>query len=79
VRYAAALAATRTVAREVATTRRRLRALNEHWLPRLRAELHALELTLEELERAEDGIRRRASRTADDGMRKRPTRSPHDG
>jgi V/A-type H+-transporting ATPase subunit D len=75
VRHAAALAATRTVAREVVTTRRRLRALNDHWLPRLQAELHALELTLEELERAEDGIRRRAARPTD-GPGKRPTRSP---
>jgi V/A-type H+-transporting ATPase subunit D len=60
VRHAAALAAARAVAREVATTRRRLRALDERWLPRLRAELHALELELEELERMEDGTRRRA-------------------
>lgn len=70
VRHAAALAATLAVAREVATTRRRLRALDDRWLPRLRGELHALELDLEELERAEAGTRRRAGR-----RRPIPTRS----
>jgi V/A-type H+-transporting ATPase subunit D len=61
VRHAAALGAAEAVAREVATSRRRLRALHERRLPDLRAELHALELDLEERERAEDGDRRRAS------------------
>lgn len=64
VRHAVALAACRAVAREVTTTRHRLRALDERRLPRLRAELHALELDLEELERAEDGTRRRATSAA---------------
>jgi V/A-type H+-transporting ATPase subunit D len=62
VRHAAALAATDAVAREIATTRRRLRALNQRWLPRLDAELAAITLELEERERAEDALRRRARR-----------------
>lgn len=62
MRFAAALAAARTLGREIDTTRRLLRALDDRWLPRLRAELHALELDLEEHERAEDRVRRRAAR-----------------
>lgn len=72
VQHAAALAATRAVAREVATSRRRLRALQERRLPDLRAELHALELDLEEHERAEDGTRRRASTASDADRRAAP-------
>jgi len=63
VRHAAALAATDAVAQEIATTRRRLRALHQRWLPRLAAELDAITLELEERERAEDVLRRRARRT----------------
>ena len=48
-------------------TRRRLRALDKRWLPRLRDELVRLELTLEQTEQ-EDTLRlRRAAATTADG------------
>ena len=62
VRHAAALAATGAVAQEIETTRRRLRALDQRWLPRLDAELAAITLQLDEREHAEDTLRRRARR-----------------
>jgi V/A-type H+/Na+-transporting ATPase subunit D len=48
---AAAQSASRTVEREVHTTRLRARALNRHWLPLLRQELARIELELEEQDR----------------------------
>jgi V/A-type H+-transporting ATPase subunit D len=70
VRFAAAGAAVQVVAAELATTRQRQRALRKHWIPRLRAALLAVDLELEEQERAE-AVRRRwaagvESRSADD-------------
>jgi V/A-type H+/Na+-transporting ATPase subunit D len=63
VRHAAAAAAARTVDAEVSATRQRLRAIEDRWIPRLRAALAAVELALDELEHA-DGVRlRRAAAT----------------
>ncbi|MGW2374722.1 MULTISPECIES: V-type ATP synthase subunit D [Kitasatospora] len=62
VRAAAAYAAHRTAARlvgeETARTRRRVRALRRHWIPRLTAELAAVEQAVEQAEH-EDAVRRR--------------------
>lgn len=58
VRAAAAEDAVRRLDAEIAVTRRRLRALDKRWLPRLRAELVRLELTLEQSEQ-EDALRLR--------------------
>jgi vacuolar-type H+-ATPase subunit D/Vma8 len=46
-------AAVRRIDAEVAATRRRLRAVRDRWVPRLTAELQAVELGLAELEQAE--------------------------
>ncbi len=57
----------RRIEAEIAVTRRRLRALDRRWLPRLHDELRRLELTLEQSEQ-EDGLRlRRAATTASRG------------
>ncbi|MEU8514646.1 V-type ATP synthase subunit D [Kitasatospora sp. NPDC048722] len=72
VRAAAAYAAHRTAARmveeEAARTRRRVRALRRHWIPRLTAELAAVEQAVEQTEH-EDAVRRRwaADRTGGTG------------
>lgn len=58
VAHAAATAALRAVQAEVRTTRRRSRALEERWVPRLDAALRELALALEEQEH-DDGVRRR--------------------
>jgi len=63
VRTAAAQEAVRRLDAEIAVTRRRLRALDKRWLPRLRDELVRLELALEQTEQ-EDALRlRRAAAT----------------
>jgi V/A-type H+-transporting ATPase subunit D len=54
-RHGAAAFAVRRIDAEVLATRRRLRALEERWLPRLRDALHRLEVGLEEEELAEGG------------------------
>lgn len=64
VRHAAALAALRVVDREIATTRQRVRALDRRWIPQLRQAIAALELALEEQDRAEGLTRRRARNRA---------------
>ncbi|MGW2642853.1 V-type ATP synthase subunit D [Streptomyces sp. NPDC001348] len=51
-------AAAELLAAEAARTRQRVRALRRHWIPRLRRELAAVELTLEEAEH-EEAVRRR--------------------
>jgi V/A-type H+/Na+-transporting ATPase subunit D len=51
--HAAARSALDIVERELKATRLRARALNRHWLPRLRDELARIELQLEEQDRAE--------------------------
>ncbi|MCQ4080608.1 V-type ATP synthase subunit D [Streptomyces sp. RB6PN25] len=56
--YAAARAATRIIGAEVLATRRRVRALRRHWIPRLTEQLAATELALEQTEH-EDAVRRR--------------------
>lgn len=67
VRTAAAEEAVRRIEAEIAVTRRRLRALDRRWLPRLQDELIRLELTLEQSEQ-EDGLRlRRAVASASRG------------
>jgi V/A-type H+-transporting ATPase subunit D len=53
VAHAVAHAAARVVAAEVVTTRGRLRAIEDRWIPELEAGLHALDVALDELERAE--------------------------
>ncbi|MGW2209713.1 V-type ATP synthase subunit D [Streptomyces sp. NPDC001781] len=62
VRAAAELAARQAaadlLAAEAERTRRRVRALRRHWIPRLQAELSAVELALEEVEH-EEAVRRR--------------------
>lgn len=58
VAYAVAAAAAEVVSTEVATTRGRLRAIQDRWVPRLERALQALELTLDESERA-DAVRLR--------------------
>lgn len=63
VRTAAAEEAVRRLDAEIAVTRRRLRALDKRWLPRLRDELVRLDLALEQAEQ-EDTLRlRRAAST----------------
>jgi V/A-type H+-transporting ATPase subunit D len=72
VRHAAAAAAGRRVAAEIATTRQRVRALERHWIPRLQAALAAAELQMEELEHA-DAVRRHwAAGTAPTNAPERP-------
>ncbi|WNM32126.1 V-type ATP synthase subunit D [Streptomyces sp. Li-HN-5-11] len=56
--HAAQQAAADLLAAEAARTRQRVRALNRHWIPRLRRELTAVELALEEAEH-EEAVRRR--------------------
>ena len=58
VRHAVAEGAARVVAAEEAATRRRLRAIEERWVPRLEEALAGVELALEEREHAE-GVRLR--------------------
>ncbi|MFD0623266.1 V-type ATP synthase subunit D [Streptomyces sanglieri] len=50
-------AATDLLAAEAERTRQRVRALRRHWIPRLRSELTAVELALEEAEH-EEAVRR---------------------
>ncbi|MEU0644979.1 V-type ATP synthase subunit D [Streptomyces umbrinus] len=56
--YAAAHAAAELIGAEVISTRRRVRALRRHWIPRLRDALTAADLALEQSEH-EDAVRRR--------------------
>jgi len=58
VQHAVTLAALQVLQAEEAATRRRVRALNERWRPRLASALHDTELVLEEQEHAE-GVRLR--------------------
>ncbi|MGR6584809.1 V-type ATP synthase subunit D (plasmid) [Rhodococcus qingshengii] len=53
VQHAAAAAALRVVQAEELSTRRRLRAITEHWIPLLEGALSDLELALEEQDRTE--------------------------
>jgi V/A-type H+-transporting ATPase subunit D len=62
-RHAAAAGALARVSHEVALTRRRLRAIERRWIPRLEGALADLETTLEQRER-EDGARLRRAREA---------------
>lgn len=61
--HAVAQAALRMIEAEEAATRRRLRAIDDRWLPLLGSTLKAAELGLEEQEHA-DGVRLRWSRAA---------------
>ncbi|GAB2467317.1 V-type ATP synthase subunit D [Streptosporangium sandarakinum] len=60
VEHAAAAEAARILTEEEAMTGRRIRALRDLLLPRLEAELAAVELALDELERSDDARVRRA-------------------
>ena len=62
-RHAAVAAALRGVEAEAAATRQRVRALERHWIPRLRAAEAALKLQMAELEDA-DAVRRRRAAAA---------------
>jgi V/A-type H+-transporting ATPase subunit D len=53
VHHAAAHEAERRVAREIAITRQRIRALQHRWIPHLTAAIKDIDLTLEEMERAD--------------------------
>lgn len=53
VQLAALLAARRTIDTEIAITRRRIRSLRQHWIPRLTEALAQVEFELAEQERAE--------------------------
>jgi V/A-type H+-transporting ATPase subunit D len=66
--HAAATAAVEALDAEVRTTRRRLRALRERWLPRLDAAQTALGEALEQQER-EEGVRLRWAASRDGGWR----------
>jgi len=57
-RHAAASAALRTIDAELLATRRRLRAVQDRWIPRLESTLARIRLALDEQERAE-GVRLR--------------------
>jgi len=57
-RHAAALTALRTIEAELLATRRRLRAVEDRWIPRLESTLARIRLALDEQERAE-GVRLR--------------------
>jgi V/A-type H+-transporting ATPase subunit D len=61
VQHAAVAAATRTVADEIAATSQRLRAIEDRWIPRLRATLAEVELALDESEQADAARLRRAA------------------
>ena len=65
VRTAAAEDAVRRLDAEIAVTRRRLRALDKRWLPRLRDELGRLELALEQAEQEDASRLRRAATTTE--------------
>jgi V/A-type H+/Na+-transporting ATPase subunit D len=62
--HAAAEAALRVVATEVAATRHRLRAVTERWIPKLETGLRERNRQLEETELAETARLRRATRPA---------------
>jgi len=61
-RHAAATAAVRAVEHEVRTTRYRLRAVQDRWIPRLEQALADAIFTIEELERADAARLRLAAR-----------------
>ena len=63
VQHAVAETALRCVLAEATATRRRVRAIEDRWLPQLRSALADVELTLEEQERA-DAVRLRWSLSA---------------
>lgn len=71
VRTAAAEEALRRLDAEIAVTRRRLRALDKRWIPRLRDELARLELALEQAEQ-EDTLRLRRAAQPREGRRPMP-------
>ncbi|MET7426329.1 V-type ATP synthase subunit D [Dactylosporangium sp. NPDC005555] len=68
-RHAAAAAALRAVGDELARTRRRVRAVERHWVPRLEAALAAVVLQLAELEAGEAASRRATGGAAGPGGR----------
>ncbi|MGX4688057.1 V-type ATP synthase subunit D [Streptomyces sp. JNUCC 63] len=67
--YAAARTAAELIAVEAERTRQRVRALRRHWIPRLRRELAAVELALEEAEH-EEAVRRHWAATSHDRPRR---------
>lgn len=73
MRHAAATAAGRRVAAEIALTRQQVRAIERHWIPRLHEALDLSRLELEEYEHAE-AVRRRwaTAGSATETSRERP-------
>lgn len=72
VSHAAATAAARLVAGEVTATQQRRRGIEDRWIPRLRAALAELELSLDELEQSDNARLRRAVPGAATARRRRP-------
>ncbi len=66
-RHAVAESALRAVESELTSTRRRLRAIERHRLPRLEGELHTLVLALDEVEREERLVTRWAAQRLVEG------------
>lgn len=75
VQHAVAETALRCVLAEATATRRRVRAIQDRWLPQLRSALAAVELALEEQERA-DAVRLRWSLSTSARARPHPPDSP---
>ena len=69
VAHAAATAAVRVVGEEVAATRQRLRAIQDRRIPRLKAALVELELSLDELGQPDNARLRRAVAARPGGRR----------
>jgi vacuolar-type H+-ATPase subunit D/Vma8 len=63
VQHAAATTALERVDTELASTVHRLRAIRDRWLPRIKTQLDALDLRLDETEREEHTRLRRATST----------------
>ena len=74
VTHAAAEAALRVLEAEEAATRRRLRAIEDRWMPRLREALAQIQLGLEEQEHAEGVQRRWAAAQQQDPLASAATR-----
>ncbi|MGW0885996.1 V-type ATP synthase subunit D, partial [Streptomyces sp. NPDC002671] len=76
--HAAHRAAAELLSAEAERTRRRVRALRRHWIPRLRGELAAVELALEESEH-EEAVRRRWAAARGARQHRRARSGPADG
>jgi V/A-type H+/Na+-transporting ATPase subunit D len=75
VEHAAALAALHALEAEIRATRRRSRALEDRWIPRLETALRQVQLALDEQEH-DDGVRRRWASAHAVGTRRPPEEAP---